>query len=403
MCIMQEAQRSERVFVTGLGVVSPLVPDAKSNVRSLLEGKDCVTPVDRFDVSKTRCKTAGQVPDEWLETAFAPGRASQRLHRGARMAALALREACESANAPAPELMVVGTTCGGMSYGEIYYRRLLASKPRRDSARLVGNYTPQKPIQDALAANRLRIPTQIITNACSSGSNAIGHAFELVRRGLNDCVVCGGYEPLSELVFVGFDSLQAATAEKIRPFDKNRTGLVLGEGAAFLILESERIAAKRRAVALAEMVGYGVSTDTYHMTQPHPSGIGPKLAMKRALESAALEAEAVDYVNAHGTATIFNDATEGAAISEVCGTVPVSSSKSMMGHALGAAGAIEGAFCVIALREQFLPPNLNFSAPDPSWKFEVVANQSRTARITYVLSNSIGFGGTNATLILKQT
>jgi 3-oxoacyl-[acyl-carrier-protein] synthase II len=216
-------------------------------------------------------------------------------------------------------------------------------------------------------------------------------------------VVCGGYEPLSELVFVGFDSLQAATTGKIRPFDKNRTGLVLGEGAAFLVLESERNVAKRRAVALAELVGYGVSTDTYHMTQPHPSGIGPKLAMKRALESAELEAEAVDYVNAHGTATIFNDATEGAAISEVCGTVPVSSTKSMMGHALGAAGAIEGAFCVLALREQFLPPNLNFSEADPTWKFEVVANQSRAARITYVLSNSIGFGGTNATLILKQT
>jgi 3-oxoacyl-[acyl-carrier-protein] synthase II len=298
--------------------------------------------------------------------------------------------------------MIVGTTCGGMSYGEIYYRGLLASKSRRDSARLVGNYTPQKPIQDALGANGLRIPTQILTNACSSGSNAIGHAFELVRRGLHECVVCGGYEPLCELVFVGFDSLQVATADKIRPFDKNRTGLVLGEGAAFLILESEACAAKRGAAALAEMVGYGVATDTYHLTQPDPSGVGPRLSMERALESAELEVGAVDYVNAHGTATIFNDATEGAAISELCGPVPVSSTKSMMGHALGAAGAIEGAFCVLALREQFLPPNLNFSEPDPSWKFQIVGNRSRTARLRHVLSNSIGFGGTNATLILKQ-
>ncbi len=402
MFIMQEMVRSQRVLVTGVGVVSPLGPNAEANVRSLVEGKDCVTPVDRFDVSKTRCKMAGQIPDDWLESAFQPGRVSQRLHRGARMAALALREACVSAKSPSPELMVVGTTCGGMSYGEIYYRGLLTSKSRRGSARLVGNYTPQKPIHDALEANRLRIPTQILTNACSSGSNAIGHAFELVRRGLHECVVCGGYEPLSELVFVGFDSLQAATAEKIRPFDKNRTGLVLGEGAAFLILESEKSAAKRGAAALAEIVGYGVSTDTYHLTQPHPSGIGPRLAMERALESAALEVGAVDYVNAHGTATIFNDATEGAAISELCGTVPVSSTKSMMGHALGAAGAIEGAFCVLALREQFLPPNLNFSEPDPSWKFKVIGNRSRTAQLRHVLSNSIGFGGTNATLILKQ-
>jgi 3-oxoacyl-[acyl-carrier-protein] synthase II len=207
---------------------------------------------------------------------------------------------------------------------------------------------------------------------------------------------------MCELVFVGFDSLQAATTEKIRPFDKNRTGLVIGEGAAFLILEDEKSAARRGAVAIAEVVGYGVSTDTYHLTQPHPSGIGPRLAMERALESAEMEPAEIDYVNAHGTATIFNDATEGIAISELCGKVPVSSTKSMMGHALGAAGAIEAAFCVMALREQFLPPNINFIEPDPIWKFDVIANRSRPARVDHVLSNSIGFGGTNATLILKR-
>ena len=399
---MQGTARANRVFVTGLGVISPLGPDAGSNLRSLLEGKDAVAGVEAFDVTKTRCKTAGQIPDVWLEKAFPPRRVSHRLHRGARMAAVALREACEVANGAEPELIVVGTTGGGMSYGELFYRRLLASKSRKGFARLVGNYTPQKPIQDALELNRLRIPTQILANACSSGSNAIGHGFELVRHGLRGCVVCGGYEPLCELVFVGFDSLQAATAEKIRPFDKDRTGLVLGEGAAFLILESEKNANRRGAVAIVEMVGYGVSTDTYHLTQPNPSGIGPKLAMQRALESAAVAADAIDYINAHGTATIFNDATEGAAISELCGKVPVSSTKSMMGHALGAAGAIEAAFCVLALREQFLPPNINFVQPDPTWKFEVVANRSRAGRVNYALSNSIGFGGTNATLILKQ-
>jgi 3-oxoacyl-[acyl-carrier-protein] synthase II len=373
-----------------------------ANLRSLQAGHDSVTPVGSFDVSKTRCKTAGQIPDKWLESPFFHGRFSHRLHRGARMAALALREACESAKGANPELMVVGTTGGGMSNGELFYRRLLATKSRKGFAQLVGNYTPQKPIQDALDLNRLPIPTQILANACSSGSNAIGHGFELVRHGLRACVVCGGYEPLSELVFVGFDSLQAATAEKIRPFDKNRTGLVLGEGAAFLILESEKSAAQRGGVAIAEMIGYGVSTDTYHLTQPHPSGIGPRLAMQRALESGDVSADAIDYVNAHGTATIFNDATEGAAISELFGRVRVSSTKSMMGHALGAAGAIEAAFCVLALREQFLPPNIHFVEPDPTWRFEVVGNESRAGRVNYVLSNSIGFGGTNATLILKQ-
>jgi 3-oxoacyl-[acyl-carrier-protein] synthase II len=402
MSIMQRIDRPNRVLVTGLGVISPLGPDTAANLQSLRDGYDSVGPVESFAVTKTRCKTAGQIPDDWLEGGFPSGRVSDRLHRGAQMAALALREACRSAPGAAPELMVVGTTGGGMSYGELFYRRLLATKSRKGFARLVGNYTPQKPIQDALEVNRLRIPTQILTNACSSGANAIGHGFDLVRHGLRTCVVCGGYEPLCELVFVGFDSLQAATAEKIRPFDKNRTGLVLGEGAAFLILESEKSAARRGAVAVAEMVGYGVSTDTYHLTQPHPSGIGPRLAMERALESGDLEPAAIDYVNAHGTATIFNDATEGAAISELCGRVPVSSTKSMMGHALGAAGAIEAAFCVLALREQFLPPNIHFVEPDPTWKFDVVANHSRVARLTHVLSNSIGFGGTNASLVLKR-
>ena len=399
---MQGIDRPNRVLVTGLGVVSPLGADSKTNLLSLLGGQDCIGPVGNFDVTKTRCKTAGQIPDEWLESAFPPGRVFKRLHRGARMASLALREACESAKGAKPELMVVGTTGGGMSYGEFFYRHLLSGQPRKNSAQLVGNYTPQKPIQDALERNGLRVPAQILSNACSSGSNAIGHGFELVKHGLRHCVVCGGYEPLCELVFVGFDSLQAATPEKIRPFDKNRTGLVLGEGAAFLILESEKSVAQRGAVAMAEITGYGVSTDTFHLTQPDPSGIGPKLAMQRALASAKVEAEAIDYVNAHGTATIFNDATEGVAISDLCGEVAVSSTKSMMGHALGAAGAIEAAFCVLALREQFLPPNINFNESDPAWKFEVIGNTSRSARVSHVLSNSIGFGGTNATLIVKQ-
>jgi 3-oxoacyl-[acyl-carrier-protein] synthase II len=399
---MPAVNGKHRVLVTGVGVVSPLGPNLGSNLRSLMDATDAVAPVRTFDVTKTRCKTAAQIPDGWLENGLGRSRSSHRLHRGARMAGMALREACDSAKGPTPELIVVGTTSGGMSSGETYYRRLLSTNSRKGLARLVGNYTPQKSILDALETNGLRIPAQIVANACSSGSNAIGHAFKLVRHGLCACVVCGGYDPLCELVFVGFDSLQAATPEKIRPFDKNRSGLVLGEGAAFLILESERYAARRGATALAEIAGYGVSTDTYHLTQPHPSGIGPRLAMQRALESAGLAATAIDYINAHGTATVFNDATEGAAISELCGRVPVSSTKSMMGHALGAAGAIEAAFSVLALCEQFLPANINFAEPDPSWKFEVVGNNSRAARVKHALSNSFGFGGTNATLVLKR-
>ena len=391
-----------RVFVTGLGIVSPLGPDSDSNLQSLLCARDAVTTVGSFDVSRTRCKTAGQIPDEWMKDAFPQRRSSSRLHRSARMVAMALHEARESAKRPCPELLIVGTTSGGMSYGELYYRRLLATHSRKGLARLVGNYMPQKPVLDALNANGLRIPTQIVANACSSGSNAIGHGFELVRSGLRACVACGGYDPICELVFVGFDSLQAATSEKIRPFDRERSGMVLGEGASFLILESEESTTARGATAVAEVVGYGMANDTYHLTQPHPSGIGPKLAMQRALRSGGIDPEEIDYVNAHGTATIFNDATEGSAISELLDDVHVSSTKSMMGHALGAAGAIEAAFCVLALREQFLPPNINFGKPDPIWKFKVVANASRRAPLRFALSNSIGFGGANATLILRR-
>jgi 3-oxoacyl-[acyl-carrier-protein] synthase II len=399
---MNMVSAMRRVFVTGLGIVSPLGPDSDSNLQSLLCARDAVTTVGSFDVSRTRCKTAGQIPDEWMKDAFPQRRSSSRLHRSARMVAMALHEARESAKRPCPELLIVGTTSGGMSYGELYYRRLLATHSRKGLARLVGNYMPQKPVLDALNANGLRIPTQIVANACSSGSNAIGHGFELVRSGLRACVACGGYDPICELVFVGFDSLQAATSEKIRPFDRERSGMVLGEGASFLILESEESTTARGATAVAEVVGYGMANDTYHLTQPHPSGIGPKLAMQRALRSGGIDPEEIDYVNAHGTATIFNDATEGSAISELLDDVHVSSTKSMMGHALGAAGAIEAAFCVLALREQFLPPNINFVEPDPIWKFKVVANASRWAPLRFALSNSIGFGGANATLILRR-
>jgi 3-oxoacyl-[acyl-carrier-protein] synthase II len=394
--------KKQRVLVTGFGIVSPVGRNASDNLSGLQTGRDGVTPVTAFDVSKTRCKTAGQVNDGWFNDIFSSGRRSKHLHRSSRMLASALGEAISMAGQPQPELMVCATSAGAMSHGEQFYRSILSAAPRRLAPKWVANYMPQKPILDALELLKLRLPTQIISNACSSGTNSIGHAFNLVRDGLHSCVVCGGYDPLSELVFVGFDSLQAATPEKVRPFDLHRTGLVLGEGAAVLILESEKSVSKRHGTACAEICGYGVSTDTYHLTQPNPSGVGPRLSMERALRSGDLDPGSIDYVNAHGTATVFNDATEGIAISQVLPGVPVSSTKSMMGHALGAAGSIEAVFCILALQHQFLPPNIHFREPDPGWNFEVVANRSRPARIRAALSNSFGFGGSNASLILRE-
>jgi 3-oxoacyl-[acyl-carrier-protein] synthase II len=259
-------------------------------------------------------------------------------------------------------------------------------------------------VLDAQAACGYAAPAQIIANACASGTNAVGHAFSLIRAGKQRRVLCGGYDALSELVFVGFDALQASTPEKIRPFDRDRTGLVLGEGAAVMALEELGSAQERGAPILGEITGYGLSTDNHHLTQPHPSGIGPLRAMERALASAGRAPGEMDYINAHGTATTFNDATEGAAIAQLFGPggVPVSSTKSMMGHTLGAAGAIEAVVCLLALRHQFLPANLHYSQADPAWDLDIVANHTRPARVDRILSNSFGFGGTNASLVMEK-
>ena len=387
-----------RVAITALGVVSPLGFGAEENSRALREGRDGVGAVTEFEVSRTRAKTAGRVGEMTNDEC----RMTRRLHRASRMMIAAAREARAKDAGFAPELAVMGTTSGGMSFGEQYFRAQVARAKPRSRAAWLANYLPQKAVADALEACGWACPSQIIANACASGTNAVGHAFRLVRAGLHTRVLCGGYDALSEMVFVGFDSLQASTPEKIRPFDKNRTGLVLGEGAAVLALEEMESARARGAAVLAEVTGYGISTDNHHLTQPNPSGIGPRQAMERALADARRTPGEVDYINAHGTATAFNDATEGLAIAQIFGDrVPVSSTKSMMGHALGAAGAIEAVFSVLALRGQFLPPNINYAEPDPAWVLDIVANAARAARVRCVVSNSFGFGGTNASVVLE--
>jgi 3-oxoacyl-[acyl-carrier-protein] synthase II len=255
---------------------------------------------------------------------------------------------------------------------------------------------------DAQEAFGITAPCQVIANACASGTNAIGHAFHCVRSGRYERVLAGGYDALSELVFVGFDSLQASTPERCRPFDRERSGLVLGEGAAILLLENFNSAQARGAEIVAEIIGYGMATDNHHLTQPDPSGSGPRRAMEDALQSARISAKEVDYINAHGTATPFNDAAEGKAIAELFDGVAVSSTKGMMGHALGAAGAIEAIFGVLALQNQFLPPNINFQNGDAGLNLNIIPNDAQAASVRTVLSNSFGFGGTNASVIIRS-
>jgi 3-oxoacyl-[acyl-carrier-protein] synthase II len=390
-----------RVAVVAAGVISPLGVGLAATQRALREARDCVSPVTRFPVEQCRCSTAGQVADEWLRDVMPNDRKSRRLHRASRMMIGALAELLEQAPDFRPELTVVGTTSGGMSFGEHYYRALQLAGTHAASPTWIANYPPQKPAVDALEVCGLNSPCQVIGNACASGTNAIGHAFECIRTGRYSRVLTGGYDAISELVFVGFDSLQATTPDKCRPFDGARSGLVLGEGAALLALENFAQAAARGAEILAEITGYGISTDNHHLTQPNPSGIGPRQAMERALRSAALAPQAIDYINAHGTATPFNDAAEGRAIAELFGRVPVSSTKGMMGHSLGAAGAIEAVLTIHALRNEFLPANINFRVSDVGLDLDIVANKVRPAAPAAALSNSFGFGGTNASIVIQ--
>jgi 3-oxoacyl-[acyl-carrier-protein] synthase II len=380
-------------------VVSPLGPGATQTVAALRAGRDCVTSITHFDASRCRCQTAGQVDNDWLADDGTAG-----LHRASAMMIAAARELQAADRDFRPELVIIGTTSGGMSFGEQFYRAQIHRERRPERARWLANYLPHKPVVDALRACHYDAPAQIIANACASGTNAIGHAFELIRAGAHQRILCGGYDAISELVHVGFDSLQAATPEKIRPFDKQRSGLVLGEGAAVLALEEWDGARQRGAPVLAEVRGYGLSTDNYHLTQPHPSGIGPRQAMERALISARCSPADIDYINAHGTATTFNDATEGIAIAELFGnpTPPISSTKSMMGHALGGAGAIEAIISILAIRHALLPPNIHHNETDPAWPLNIIANRARAADLDCVMSNSFGFGGTNASIVFRK-
>ncbi len=395
-----------RVVVTGLGLVTPLGLDAPTNTDALRDARDCVTPITAFDTGACRSHTAGQVDDAGLAaraTAIFPR--ARQWSRASQMMLLAVAEARRNVPAFHPDITVIGTTSGGMTAGESFYRA--ASDPRAGvisshHARRIRGYVPQQPVLDATAPFGFDAPIRVLSNACASGTNAIGHAFQLVRSGRARRALAGGYDALSELTFAGFDALQASTGEKPRPFDRARTGLALGEGAAVLLLESLADAREAGHQILAEITGYGDSTDNHHLTQPNPDGSGPRRAMEIALADAQLTGDQIDYVNAHGTATPFNDACEALAISEVCSQAAVSSTKGQMGHSLGAAGAIEAAFIVLAMNDRFLPANLHFDTPDEGIDLDIVANRIRERPPTRALSNSLGFGGANATLILER-
>jgi 3-oxoacyl-[acyl-carrier-protein] synthase II len=310
---------------------------------------------------------------------------------------LAVHEALASHPGFLPDIVVAGTTSGGMDFGQQFFRGLSAGLSGRTARRWVRGYVPVQPVHEVMEIFGIGAPVRIVSNACASGTNALCLAAGLVRHGQAQRVMALGFDALAELVFAGFDCLKATTPERCRPFDSHRSGLVLGEGAACFLLE----AGGPHAAGLASVAGWGYANDNHHLTQPEPSGIGPRLSMERALADAGWCAADIDYINAHGTGTPFNDSSEAAAIRSVCPSAPVSSTKGMTGHALGAAGAIEAAFCLLAMEGGFLPPNINLRETDSG--LDIVANSARRARVERALSNSFGFGGSNATVLLQKS
>ena len=398
-----------RVVITGAGIVTALGLGWRANAHGFRQGRTAFRQVTLFDVSQQRAKTAAEVdlPSE-LPPNRLPAPLARRTDRPTRMLLLAAHEAWNQAQwSPQDGLPVVlGTTSGGMGVGEEYFRGTLQSPPARHR-QPTRALQYQSQIQARFIGEALGFsgPLTVISNACASGANAIGHAWELLRRGRAERVLAGGYDALSLLVFAGFDSLQALSTTTCRPFDAQRDGLALGEGAAILALETLDSARRRGVEILGELAGYGAAIDLHHLTQPHPQGDAALETMTRACASAGLSAAEVDYVNAHGTGTPLNDTAEALAISRWAGAragkLAVSSTKANVGHLLGAAGAVEAVVCLMTLREQWLPPETGIQTVDSACGFPLV-RQPTTARVEVVASNSFGFGGANATLIFRR-
>ena len=393
------------MVVTGAGIITALGCGWAANAAGFREGRRHVRPVTLFNVSRHRVKVAAQAElPEYISTGRLGKRAVGRLDRAARLLLIASDEAWQQARLDGTKEfpVVLGTTSGGMSLGESYYRQAIESpnETTRQASRVL-HYLSQTQAMVLEEALGFQGPITIIANACASGANAIGHGADLIRSGQAEIVLTGGYDALSELVFTGFDVLQALSPTECRPFDANRDGLALGEGAAVLILESEEHARQRGASILGYLAGYGAATDCHHLTQPQPEGNAAFQSMTLACADAGVTPSQIHYINAHGTGTPLNDSAEAAAINHWAGAaavgIPVSSTKACIGHLLGAAGAVEAVACLMALRGQWLPP-MKLNTPDPICRFPLV-REPTDARLERVLTNSFGFGGANATLI----
>ncbi|MCL6598800.1 MAG: beta-ketoacyl-ACP synthase II [Alicyclobacillus macrosporangiidus] len=407
-----------RVVITGLGVVTPIGSDVPTFWRNLVEGRSGVSMIDAFDVSDYPTKFAAVVrdfnPEQYIDK-----KELRRLDRFTQFAIAAARQAVADAGLEIHEEnaervgVYIGSGIGGIHTLLENYRTLLDRGPRRVSPFVVPMMIANMASGQVSILLGAKGPNSTAVTACATGTHAIGDAFKIIERGDADVMIAGGSEAaIVDLALAGFCNAKAlstrndAPEKASRPFDKDRDGFVMGEGAGILVLESLEHALQRGARVRAEIVGYGMSGDAYHVTAPHPEGDGAYRAMAAALRDAGIQPEDVDYINAHGTSTDVGDVHETLAIKRLFGDhakrLAVSSNKSMIGHLLGAAGGVEAVATVKTIEDGILPPTINYETPDPECDLDYVPNVARPAQVRYALSNSFGFGGHNAVIVLSR-
>ncbi|MEO0406128.1 MAG: beta-ketoacyl-ACP synthase II [Cyanobacteria bacterium P01_A01_bin.135] len=410
---------NKRVVITGLGAVTPIGNTLADYWQGLVEGRNGIDKITHFDASQHACQIAGEV--KGFDPLLCMDRKeAKRMDRFSQFAIAASKQALEDAKLEVTDLnaeqvgVMIGTGIGGLSVLENQHEVLLKRGPDRCSPFMI----PTMIANMAAGLTAIHIgakgPNSCTVTACAAGSNAIGDAFRIIQRGDAQAMICGGTEAaITPLSYAGFASAKALSTSRnddpghaSRPFDLNRDGFVMGEGAGILILETLDHALSRGASIYGEIVGYGMTCDAYHMTSPPPGGTGAARAMQLALKDGGLTADAVDYINAHGTSTPANDSTETAAIKTVLGEhankVAISSTKSMTGHLLGGSGGIEAVAVAMALTKGRVPPTINLETPDPKCDLDYIPNQSREMPVKAALSNSFGFGGHNITLAFTR-
>lgn len=409
---------SGRVVVTGVGAVTPLGTGVEASWSRLCAGESAIDKITLLDVSEFTTQIGGEVKDfnaeDWLDK-----KEARRVDRFIAFAAACGTMALEDSGLKQGSFdeeqvgVLIGSGIGGLTFMGEQIRKLVAGGPGRVSPFLVPYMIPDMASGYVSIMHGLKGPNICVVTACSTGANAIGDAYHIIKRGDAVAMLCGGVEaPVNEIGLAGFCSARAMSTRNdepqraSRPFDKDRDGFVIAEGGAAMMLEDLAHAQARGAKIYAEVVGYGMTGDAYHVTAPDPNGSGARRAMAMALRTAGMQPGQIDYINAHGTSTPLNDPLETMAIKAVFGDhaskVAVSSTKSMIGHTLGAAGAIEALICILAIRDGIIPPTINLENQDPECDLDYVPNVARKATVNTALTNSFGFGGHNVSLILKR-